>query len=84
MAKGGKLILPAEVRVCATCSYWDGERREDPDTRVVVVGERCVGECILRGKDTPCTAPGGALEACAWEPIADDPPTRPDGDPTPN
>jgi hypothetical protein len=84
MSQARKLILPTEIRVCATCSFWDGERRVSPETRVVVVSERCAGECILRGQCTACTAPGGALDGCAWEPIGDDPPDGPDDDPAPN
>ncbi len=34
-----KLILPAEVKVCATCCYWDGERHVDTEMQVVVVAE---------------------------------------------
>ncbi|HMV00616.1 MAG TPA: hypothetical protein PKD04_06000 [Rhodocyclaceae bacterium] len=45
-----KLILPAEVKVCATCSYWDGERRVDGDMKVVVVDRECLGECLVQEK----------------------------------
>ncbi|HSD59491.1 MAG TPA: hypothetical protein VLC55_01380 [Burkholderiales bacterium] len=65
----GKLILPCELRVCATCSFWDGERRVDGDARLVVVAEACAGECMLRGQHTPCTLPGGQLNVCEWEPL---------------
>jgi len=65
----GKLILPCELRVCATCSFWDGARRVDGDTRLVVVAEACFGECMLRGQDTPCTLSGKQLSVCDWEPL---------------
>lgn len=45
-----KLILPAEVKVCATCSYWDGERKVDTELRLVVVEEGCEGECLVQEK----------------------------------
>jgi len=65
----GRLILPWELRVCATCSFWDGERRVDGDARLVVVAEACAGECMLRGQDTPCTLSGKHLNLCDWEPL---------------
>jgi hypothetical protein len=34
-----KLILPNEVKVCATCTYWDGERQVDDDMKLVVVSD---------------------------------------------
>lgn len=43
-----KLILPTEVKVCATCSYWDGERQVDGDVKVVVVSSECQGECLVQ------------------------------------
>ena len=76
----GKLILPCELRVCATCSFWDGRRQVDGEARLVVVTEACAGECMLRGQATPCTLTGKGLDVCAWEslPEADAPPTSPD------
>lgn len=64
-----KLILPCELRVCATCGFWDGERRVDGDTRVVVVEQTCLGECLLRSQHTPCTLTGQGLKVCDWEPL---------------
>lgn len=62
-----KLILPAEVKVCATCCYWDGERRVDTEMQVVVVNEDCHGECLV----TECQAHGltdvRCLEDCLWD-----------------
>ena len=43
-----KLIIPSEIKVCATCSYWDGERRVDSEIGVVVVSESCHGECLAK------------------------------------
>ncbi len=69
MADGRKLILPTELRVCATCSYWDGARSHDAETRLVVVQHRCSGECLLREEQICCTTPADGLKVCAWEPI---------------
>ncbi len=68
-----KLIVPAEVRVCATCSYWDGERSVDTELRLVIVRESCAGECLVQAKPCPglndarATAP-----ECVWEHLAPD------------
>jgi hypothetical protein len=71
--KKKKLILPAEVKVCATCSYWDGERMVDPELRVVVVAEDCEGECLVQTKCSPSLNDGRAeTEHCAWEHLAPD------------
>lgn len=43
-----KLILPNEVKVCATCSYWDGERRVDAEMKLVVVDHDCHGVCMVQ------------------------------------
>jgi hypothetical protein len=70
-----KLILPAEVKVCATCSYWDGERKVDTELRLVVVEEDCEGECLVQEK--PCDALNDKAEAsgaCLWEHLAPDEP----------
>lgn len=68
-----KLILPAEVKVCATCSYWDGERQVDEELNLVVVAEECQGECLVR--EEPCSGLSDvrAMQQCAWESLeADD------------
>ena len=69
-----KLILPAELRVCATCSYWDGNRNIDPELAVVVVEENCQGECLVR-----CQNRHGLDDEpiqnrinCLWEHLAPD------------
>ena len=77
---GGKLLLPCELRVCATCSFWDGERRVDGDARLVVVAEVCSGECLLRGQHTPCTLTGQGLNVCDWESLPEA--GAPDASPT--
>lgn len=67
-----KLILPTEVKVCATCSYWDGERQVDEELSLVVVAEECQGECLVR--ETSCDALHDvrALQNCAWESLETD------------
>ncbi len=65
-----KLILPAELKVCATCAYWDGLRSIDEDVRVVVVCESCEGECLVRGVSLPALRP--AAEGCLWDEISGD------------
>ena len=68
-----KLILPAEVKICATCSYWDGDRKVDPELRVVVVEDSCEGECLVQGKC--CKGLNDEFEwrdDCLWEHLAPD------------
>ncbi len=68
-----KLILPAEVKVCATCSYWDGERKVDDELRLVVVAESCEGQCLVH--DKCCAGLDAKLSAgteCLWEHLAPD------------
>ncbi len=66
-----KLILPAEAKVCATCSFWDGERVVDGEVGVVTVDEDACGECLVREIGKPAllarTDPN-----CAWEHMAPD------------
>ncbi len=77
-----KLILPAEIKVCATCSFWDGERKVDPELRVVVIEDSCEGECLVQGKC--CQGLNDEAEwqnDCLWEHLAPDtlaPDTLPD------
>lgn len=69
-----KLIIPAELKICATCSYWDGERRVDSELGLVVVAEDCQGECLV------CSQPSLALSGqsqspdCLWEDLATEQP----------
>ena len=68
----GKLILPSEVKVCATCSYWDGERQVDEEMRVVVVSEACVGECLVVESAKPCLHDVRGDSTCMWEDVVAD------------
>lgn len=68
-----KLILPAEIKVCATCSYWDGERKVDEELSLVVVAESSEGLCLVQDKSC------GSLDSvrrgereCSWEHLAPD------------
>ena len=67
-----KLILPTEVKVCATCSYWDGERRVDADMKLVVVDEECQGECLVQGKEKPGLHDVRQEHSCLWEDLEPD------------
>ena len=70
-----KLILPAEVKICATCSYLDGERKVDPELGVVVVEDGCKGECLVQSKC--CQGLNDEFEwrdDCLWEHLAPDAP----------
>ena len=70
-----KVIIPAEVKVCATCSYWDGERKVDPELRVVVVADTCGGECLVQGKCCQgLNDEGKWRNDCLWEHLAPDEP----------
>ncbi|MCL2345068.1 MAG: hypothetical protein FWC58_04350 [Desulfobulbus sp.] len=68
-----KLILPAEVKICATCSYWDGERRVDADMNVVVIGDAaCLGECLVQGRAKPGLHDVRQECECIWEDLEPD------------
>ena len=69
-----KLIVPAEVKVCATCSYWDGERQVDEEFNLVVVAEECRGECLAQEKASGGLDDVRHMPECAWEPLQADPP----------
>ena len=84
-----KLILPTEVKVCATCSYWDGERTVDREVQVVVVNHHCEGECLVQAQNTPALWDTRQDRECLWENVLPDdnsaenaPPTSPDASPT--
>lgn len=72
-----KLILPAEVKVCATCSYWDGERLVDHDVKVVVVAGHCEGECLAQQKLVPGLHDIRQECSCIWEDLEPDQPKPP-------
>jgi len=78
-----KLILPGEVKVCATCTYWDGERRVDEELNVVVVSHTCEGECLVQEEVKPGLHDVRQECSCIWEDLAPDGPenTQGDGDP---
>lgn len=65
-----KLIVPAEVKICATCSYWDGERRVDEEYNLVVVSDDCRGECLVQEKLIDGLDDVRHMDDCSWEPLA--------------
>jgi hypothetical protein len=67
-----KLILPAELKVCATCTYWDGERHIDSEMKLVVVAESCCGECLVVESATPSLHDVRSDERCIWEALEGD------------
>lgn len=67
-----KLILPTEVKVCATCSYWDGERHVDADMRIVVVSDECQGECLVQETQKLALQDVRKERACIWEDLEPD------------
>jgi hypothetical protein len=69
-----KLILPTEVKVCATCSFWDGERHVDHEMKVVVVAHECRGECLVQAEDKPALRDTRLESACIWEDLEPDEP----------
>ncbi len=69
-----KLILPVELKVCATCTYWDGARSVDEDVRVVVVCESCKGECLVREVSMPPLRPVHEDTECLWDAVYGDEP----------
>ncbi len=71
-----KLIVPAEVKICATCSYWDGERQVDTELRTVVVDDKCQGHCLVQDV-TRCamTDEFEFFPDCLWEHLAPDEPS---------
>lgn len=69
-----KIILPTEVKVCATCSYWDGDRIVDPEVKVVVVADSCQGECLAQEKMVPGLHDSRLEHDCLWEHLAPDEP----------
>ena len=70
---GKKLIIPAEVKICATCSYWDGARKVDPELQVVVVEEGCEGKCLVQEEcRRGMTDEFKFYPDCLWEHIAAD------------
>ena len=78
-----KLIIPTEVKVCATCSYWDGERRVDEEYSLVVVADDCCGECLAQEKLFDGLNDVRHMPDCAWEPLeSQEPAESPGSEPT--
>ena len=77
-----KLISPAEVKIFATCSYWDGERKGDSELRIVVVDESCEGKCLVQNECRQGMTDEFAFQPdCLWEHLAPDtPPSSDDSD----
>ena len=71
-----KLILPTEIKVCATCSYWDGEREVDNDMNVVVVADDVKGECLVTESSKSCLHHMSSDHNCLWEDVTPDTPTE--------
>lgn len=67
-----KLILPTEVKVCATCSYWDGERQVDAEMKLVVVSAECQGECLVQEASKPGLHDVRKECDCIWEDLEPD------------
>ena len=67
-----KLILPTELQVCATCSFWDGERVVDDELKVVVVDKDCEGECLVQGEHKPGVHDVRKECDCIWEDLEPD------------
>lgn len=69
-----KLILPNEIKVCATCTFWDGERVIDEEVKVVVVAEDCQGECLVTETVKASLHHISSETACLWEDLTPDVP----------
>jgi hypothetical protein len=69
---GKKLIIPAEFKVCATCTYWDGERRVDEEINVVVFDDAAKGECLVTAEDFPALHMVRHDCDCLWEELRGD------------
>ena len=67
-----KVILPNEVKVCATCTYWDGERQVDDDMKLVVVLADGVGECLVTGLEKAALQDSRKVCVCLWEDLEPD------------
>ncbi len=61
------VFLPAEAKVCATCSYWDGERKVDEDTLLVVVKTSQQGKCLVKEQAKFALSPKHLEYNCLWE-----------------
>lgn len=66
------VIIPTEMKVCATCSFWDGDRRVDEEVGIVVVSESCAGECLVKESQRDGLHSTRNECDCAWEHLAPD------------
>ena len=62
-----KIVLPNEVPLCGTCSYWDGERKVDEESQLVVVESNSNGTCLITEKQRPALYANPKKHACLWE-----------------
>jgi hypothetical protein len=62
-----KLIIPTEIKLCATCSFWDGERKIDEDINVVIVAESCAGTCLCCDESKAALTDVRRIDGCIWE-----------------
>ena len=69
-----KLIVPVELKVCATCAYWAGVRSVAEDVRVVAVCESCAAECLVREVSMPPLWPVHEDTKCLWDAVCVDEP----------
>lgn len=70
---GKKVIIPAEFKVCATCSYWDGARKFDEEIGVVVVDDCEKGECLVKSSERAGLHDVRQECDCLWEELHADP-----------
>ncbi len=61
-----KLIVPQEVPLCGTCSFWEGKRAIDEEARLVVLKEDDEGQCLVEEKPKKALQSFEA-QTCAWE-----------------
>ena len=67
-----KVIIPAEIKICATCSYWDGDRQVDQEVGVVVVDSSCKGECLVKEEARDALHDVRQETGCLWEDLSPD------------
>ena len=62
-----KLVLPNDVALCGTCSFWDGARRVDEESQMVVLDGDSSGTCLVTDKTRPALYANPKKHACLWE-----------------
>ena len=65
--KPEKLVLPNELPLCGTCSYWDGERKVDEESQLVVLTSDSNGTCLVTEKKRPALFANPKKHTCLWE-----------------